>query len=276
MRHQPRQHRLQRRRLLQVVIGAALRLAERLEQRLGDPAICLIDLAADGDGVHDREDAGLAEIGALDLHEILEQAPHLAVAPLVGRRLARGIERVDLARAQHRGQGLVRPDPLDPDVGRQVELQLLRAIGRFLPAGEIRDVIDLHAVLVRQDAADPDRSGHLILGAADPLALEVGGLADAGRRVHIDRRMAEEARWEHRNGDEGARLLEAGDDVRRQRHLGDIELAMPQHAEEGLFDRHVEIDEVDAVRHHALVHQRAGAIVVPAAERQAKHVSRSF
>ena len=41
--------------------------------------------------------------------------------------------------------------------------------------------------------------------------------------------------------------------VRGQRHLGDVELAVPQHAEERLLDRQLERVEVDAVGLHPAV-----------------------
>jgi hypothetical protein len=59
--------------------------------------------------------------------------------------------------------------------------------------------------------------------------------------------MAEEARGKHRDRDEVLLLLEERHRVRRERHLRDVELLVPQHAEEGLLDRHVEVRELDAV-----------------------------
>ena len=45
-----------------------------------------------------------------------------------------------------------------------------------------------------------------------------------------------------------------------------VELAVAQHAEEGLFHRLVEVHELDAVGLHAAVGERARAVVVPAGE----------
>ena len=141
-------------------------------------------------------------------------------------------------------------DRLDPDVRRQVELQLFTASRLLLAAGVIGDAVDGNAVMLGQDSANPHRRRHLVLGRSDPLADQVLRLADAGARVDVDARMAKEARRKDRDRDERARLAEHRDRVRRQRHLGDVELAMPQHPEEGLLDGQIEIGEVDAVGLH--------------------------
>ena len=52
--------------------------------------------------------------------------------------------------------------------------------------------------------------------------------------------------------------------VGRERHLGDVELAVPEHAKERLFHRQVEVVEIDALDLHPSVRQRARAVVVPA------------
>src|SRR5262245_21272951 len=55
--------------------------------------------------------------------------------------------------------------------------------------------------------------------------------------------------------------------VRGQRQLGAIEVAMAQHAKEGLFDRQRQEVELDALRLHHTALQRVGTVVVPAGER---------
>jgi hypothetical protein len=124
--------------------------------------------------------------------------------------------------------------------------------------------------MFRQDAAYPDRRGHLVFRGADAFADQVFGFPDTGCGVDIDAGMAEEAGREDRYGDKGPIRFEQRDRVGRQRHLRHVELAEPHHAEESLFDRHVQIIEVDPVRLHRPVHQGAGAVVVPAAERQSQ------
>src|SRR6266571_1582233 len=128
------------------------------------------------------------------------------------------------------------------------------------------DVGDLHAVVVRQNAADPDRRGHLVLGNADTLALQFFRLADAALRAHENARVPEEARRESRDRDERRVLTIQRGNIGRERHLRAVELAVAHHAEESLLDRLREIDEVDAFRTNAAVAERARAIVVPAGE----------
>lgn len=208
-------------------------------------------------------------VGLLDLDVVLEQARHLAaLAGAVAGGHARGIERVDLARGEHRRQSLRGADRLHADVRRQVELQLLVAPRLLLAAGVIAHRIDRHAVLVLQDAADPGRRGHLVLGTADLPADQVLRRADACRSIHIYAAMTKHARREHRDRDKRPLGPRERNRVGRERHLGDVELAVAQHAKEGLLDRQVAADQVDSVGLHAAVEERLGAIVVPAGERQ--------
>src|SRR5689334_8106298 len=263
---EPGQHRLQRRGDVEVVVGLALRLHERLVERHRDPRMLLVDAALDGDRVHYREDPRLAVVRLLDLHVDLELALHPPAAGMVGRGHARGVESVDLAVAQHRRERVGLADLRHLDARRQLDLELLGAVGLLLAALVVRLAVHRHAVLVLQDAADPHRCGHLVLGVADLAAHEVLRLLDLRLRVHVDARVAEEARREHRDRDEMPLVLEERDRVRRQRHLRHVELAVPQHAKEGLLDGHVEVREVDAVGLDAALEQAARAVVVPATE----------
>ena len=138
------------------------------------------------------KEAGRAIVRALHRDEILEQPAHPAVAVERGR-LARRIEGVDLAVGQHPRERLVLADALDDDVGRKVELQLLGPAGLLLAARHIGDAVDGHPVMIRENAPDPDRRRHLILGVADPLADQILRLFDARPGAHIDRGVAEEA-----------------------------------------------------------------------------------
>jgi hypothetical protein len=130
---------------------------------------------------------------SLDLDIVREQADDPAAAVLEARRLARRVERVDLAVTQHARQGLVRADRRQADVRRQVQLLLLGAAGLLLAAGQVGDAVDRHAVVVGEDAADPGRRGHLVFGIADAAADQVLGLPDAGAGMDVDRGRAEEA-----------------------------------------------------------------------------------
>src|SRR5689334_13893707 len=68
---------------------------ETLEQVHGDPAVTVVNLAADRDRVHDREDAGLAVVGELDGRVILEEPADPGLALLVSLRRMRGHHRVE-------------------------------------------------------------------------------------------------------------------------------------------------------------------------------------
>ncbi len=105
-------------------------------------------------------------------------------------------------------------------------------------------------------------------GVAIALADEVLRLADPALRGHEDARLPEAARREHRNGDERRIVARDRHRVRRQRHLGDVEFAVPQHPEERLLDVQVEVVEIDAVGTHGSVRERAGPVVVPAGQGQ--------
>ena len=168
---------------------------------------------------------------------------------------------------QHLGKGLVRADAFDLDVIGQVELQLFRPAGLLFAAAHIGDAIDGHAVMVGEDTADPDRRRHLVFRITDALADQVFRFVDAGGGVDVDAGVAKEAAWKNRNRDKRTVRFEQRDGVGGQRHFRRLELLVAQHAEEGLFDRHVEVIQIDPVRLHAAVHKRAGAVIIPAAQR---------
>ena len=78
-----------------------------------------------------------------------------------------------------------------------------RTLSAMLAAGEIADAGGIDAVFVGEDAADPDRRGHLVFGHAEALADQVLRLADAALGRDEDAGVAEETRREDRDGDEG-------------------------------------------------------------------------
>ena len=79
MRRQPRQHGFQGSSFVEVFIGFALCFNEGLGQRLGNPAVGLINLAPDHNGVHDGKNFGLAIVSTLNVHIVFKQALHFAV-----------------------------------------------------------------------------------------------------------------------------------------------------------------------------------------------------
>ena len=223
--------------------------------------------------MHDWEDARASEVIAFDGRKILEEPAHPAVAGAErGGRPGR-VERVDFAAGQHRRQRLVRTDVAHADARRQVERQLFGAARLFESARHVVDALDWHAMRVGENSADPDGRRHLVFRRADGAADQILRPFDAGGGVHVDARMPEEPRQENRDRHERRIVGEERHDIRGQRHLRDLELAVAQHAEEGLFHGQVQAGEVDAVGPHAAVEERAGTVVAPAREgqRQSRH-----
>ena len=163
---------------------------------------------------------------------------------------------------------LIGGNRLHAKFGRQRQRDFLRAPRLLFAAGEVRRAGDRHAVFVAQDAANPNRRGHLIFGAADALADQILRLANSAVRVDVDAGMPEHARGKDRDRDERRVFAEERERVRRQRHLRHVELAMPQHAKEGFFHRQVQIVQIDAVDGDAAFEQRARSIVIPAGQRE--------
>jgi hypothetical protein len=117
-------------------------------------------VAADGDAVHDREEAGGAQIRLLLPPRVREQPRDGRGARGEAGGRARAYEGVDPAIGQHRLQRLAWRDHLHVDAGRQRER-------RALPARAPGDRARVHAVLLPQDAAHPERGGLLVLRRAD-------------------------------------------------------------------------------------------------------------
>ncbi len=222
------------------------------------------------DHVHHREDAGLLVVGLLDLAVIREQARHVRRAA-ERRGPARRHQRVDLAGLQHRGERLALGYLLQLDAGRQIERDLLDAPRFFQAAVAPAHRRGRHAVFVLEDAADPHRRGHLKFRHADHLALQIGGRADALRRVDVDAGVPEHAAHEHRH----RAVLQRRAAVARERHgaaigaerqFAGVELREFQRAEERLLHGQRKIIHVAAFDLHAPVHDGARAVVVPAGD----------
>jgi hypothetical protein len=124
-----------------------------------------------------------------------------------------------------------------------------------------------HAIVVLQDRASPDVGGELVFGKADALALQVLGLLDAVL-AHVDRRVAEGSRQEHRHGDVRALAARVLDQVARQRQFGDVEVHASHGPEEHLLGVQEHVDRIHAVDLHAPVEQRTGAVVVAHGDRE--------
>src|SRR5207247_8120023 len=114
-------------------------------------------------------------------------------------------------------------------------------------------------------AAPPTRVGgaERALGAAPALSARVLGPRDVGAGMHIRRRVAERARGKDRDRDERELALRQTGDERAQRHLADVELLVHELAEEDLLGAVRQERELETVRPHAPLAERAHAVVVP-------------
>src|SRR5581483_3285660 len=228
----------------------------------------------DHDGVHDRKDARASVVVRLYRAIVREQAAHARGAAEKRLGHPRGEESVDRAGVEEGRERLVLGDALQAHVGRQAQGDLLAAARMLLAAGQPVQVGRAHPVIVLQDAAQPDRRRHLVLGDADALALQVLRALDAGRHVDVRGRVPKGARGEDRNGDEGEVAARPAGHVAAERHLGHVELLVDEHAPEDLL-RPLEGDdgEVDALGPYGAVAERRDTVVVAArqVERELSH-----
>src|SRR5579883_1862445 len=126
----------------------------------------------------------------------------------------------------------------------------------------------VEAVVLDQDGASPQRRAGEPRLDADAAAVQVGGRADAGARVHVDRRVAEHALHEDGDGREAERAIGQVGDIGEREELAGVEL---QGAAAALAVGVVGVDahlQVDALGLHRAVDERAGAIVRPASHGQ--------
>jgi hypothetical protein len=111
----------------------------------------------------------------------------------------------------------------------------------------------MHAEFMGEDAARPDGGGLLIFRHADALAFEIGGRVDPGIGAHEDAGVKEFARREHRQRHPGRRTARRGDQKRRHRHFGHVEIPESQLTPKHLGRMHCGRDEPDALRLDAAV-----------------------
>src|SRR5262249_41887322 len=159
-------------------------------------------------------------------------------------------------------------EELELDVAWKIERDQRRLDEAVEPAHEPVHVLRLDAVVVLQHAAHEDEPGRAPLRRADAFALQILRRVDAAAGETVDAGMTEHLR--ERDGHRHERALAAAFERRvgGKRKLGDLKFLVVQHALEGLT-RTQNLDlEVDALRFHASVDQRTGAVVVPAGERE--------
>ena len=146
-----------------------------------------------------------------------------------------------------------------PASGRRDDIGRRPVLLDVLVAGEHPgDRVEVDAVLVGEDRPRPHAGRHRVAAVdADLRALEVLGRPDAVPGVDGDRVVVEAAHQERRDGGE-RHAVRLGGQVRRQRHLADVELQGAHHAAEALDeDRDLLELEGRAVRGDGAVLERA-------------------
>src|SRR5712691_8891273 len=261
----PGQHVAERSQEAHLGEGAVLRFAERVVKARGDERVLLVELAANDDEVHDREDAGAPVVLLLDFPEIREQALNVRVAP-DRRREARPGDRVDRPRLEQ----LVERSSAVVDLKRHF-LEKRQGGGLAVSTRFIDRSLDpayrgkIDAVFVLKMPANPDRRGHRIQWHPDPPALEVLGRPDPGLAVDGDEAVPERARGKNRERHERTVARRLAADEFRARHFGGVEFELAPHAVEN-FTRRVDGDEIqiDSLRPYLARVKRQHAVVQPA------------
>src|SRR5262249_30588244 len=177
-------------------------------------------------------------------------------------------QRIELTRFEHLLQRLPPGEEIEPDVVSKIERDQRRLDEAVEPAHEPVHVLRLDAVILLQHAAKEDEAGRAPLRRTDAFPLKILRPVDAGAAAHVNEGMTEDLGERDRDRHERALAAAFERRVGGKREFGDLELLVVEHALEGLA-RTQNLDiEVDALRLHAPVDQRPGAIVVPAGERE--------
>ena len=232
-----------------------------------------VEVAPDRDEVHDREDGGGFVGGHLDGLEVGEEAAHGALAEGVGYVGADC--GVDVAGEEElaEGAGVVGWGGVGGNFDGFQGWKgggLAVGPGGFHLAFDPLDAGQVDAVFVLKHPALPHRSRHGVELDADLLAVHVGGFLDLVA-VDGDEAVAEGARGEHGNGDEGAVSRAVACYVFRRGELAGVELLVLDHAVEDIT-RVVELEEieVDAPRFDFAHGERDHAVVEPGCEGHAE------
>jgi hypothetical protein len=240
---------------------------EGTEEVGGDPGMPLQEGGAHHHGVHDGEDPSPSEVGLLHLGVVLEQAADRGVSPAVGGQDLRVDDRVQLPAHQHAvdvpaGRYSFQPDPTGCEVQGQVLLVLSHP-----PDGP-----QVQAVVVLQNAADPEARGVLEGTQSHPTSPQVPGLPHGTSRAHEDVPVAEAAVGENRDGGEAVGAV-AVHQVGCQGELAHVELLVAQHPPVPLGGGEPDDYQVDPLRPHLTVPKGLEEVVVAAgqAELEAAH-----
>ena len=167
---------------------------------------------------------------------------------------------------QHARQRLVVGNLPQVDSRPQVDGRALAA-PRFLDAAPApADLLGTDAMLVLQDAPDPDIGRDLVLRHADDPAAQVLGRGNAPVGPHIDARLAEHARDERRYGDIVVVAPRRRHHVAAHRDLGHVELAIAEGAVERFFRFEGDGGDLAALDGRPPIEQGAGTVIAAAGE----------
>src|SRR2546422_395015 len=185
-------------------------------------------------------------------------------------RSARRVESVNLPGYDHCRQRPIQRNRPDLDLRRQLQRELFGAAWFFLSALKIGRACDRNTILIAENASNPDGRGHLIFGISNSLADQIFRFPNSAVRIDINARVTKGAGGKYRNRNERRIFAKQRYRVGRKRHFGDVELAMPQHPEERLFDDEIEVIDLYAVDGNAFFQQGPRSIVVPTCKSQSK------
>src|SRR5207245_8772860 len=195
--------------LPELVPAELLRLDERLQEVHRQPGMLFRQRAPHADDVHDREHLRAPEIILLYRAEVREEARDVWRAAQKAGRRARADHAIELAGLEHRGQRLFLRDRLEVYFRRQLERRTLLAAGILDAAAAPAHIAHVHAVLVVQDAADPDVRGDLVFRQAERRDLQVLPPPDAAIGADVDAGVPEQTG--NKGGDRDIVILAARD-----------------------------------------------------------------
>ena len=164
-----------------------------------------------------------------------------------------------------------RVDPADADGGRELTLHehfgqvrprslhhvggLAVLLNVFFVDHHPGDLVEVYAVLRRENPPRPDTGGDGVRAHAHLLALEIPRRLHAGLYVIDDRGMRELAQDEDRQRGERF-IMGLGSQVRRNGHLAHVEVERAAHAAESADDRRdLDVVELDAGHRHGAILQ---------------------
>ena len=265
-------------------VGDVIGADECLEQIQRHPRLLFGDVAAHHRLVVDRNQPGLAVVADAFRDRVRKQEFEIRMVLEIGLAAVDQIvvddvvdHRIELAGEHHRADVLVIRNGVDDDARRRLEAG--RAAVAFFRRTfhPVFHVLRHDAEFMLQHAARPQRRGLLILRHANPLALEVGGLFDAGFAADQDGGVVKSPRRENRHADEPVVASRRRDQEGRNRHLGRAEFGEAELPPEQFGRMQNGRNEVDAVRLHPAVEDRPGARVVGDADAELKiHFRLSF